>query len=65
MLRDINETCMSRKFNVKVRPFLGAKINDMYHYLVLNKNPDYITLHVGTNDAVDTEASLIVNNCSS
>ena len=60
---DINETRMQRKFNVKVRPVPGAKICDMYHYLIpiLNKKPDYIILHVVTSDAVDTEASVIVD----
>ena len=35
----------------------------MYHYLIpiLNKNPDYITLHTSKNDAVGTEATAIVN----
>ena len=34
----------------------------MFHYLVplLEKMPDYIILHVGTNDAIDYEASDIV-----
>ena len=48
MLGDIDETRMSRKFKVKVRPFPGAKTEDMFHYLepLLEKMPDtsYFTL---------------------
>ena len=62
MLGDIDETQMSRKFKVKVRPFPGAKTEDMFHCLVplLEEMPDYVILHVGTNDAMDYEASAIV-----
>ena len=62
MLGHIDETRMSRKFKVKVRPFPGAKTEEMFHYLVpfLEKMPDYVILHVGTNDAIDYEASDIV-----
>ena len=62
MLGHIDKTRMSRKFKVKVRPFSGAKTEDMFHYLVplLEKMPDYVTLHVGTNGAIDYEASDIV-----
>ena len=58
MLNYIDETRMSRKFNVKVRSFPGAK-PDMFHYSVplLEKNPDYIILHVGTNNAVDHQSN--------
>ena len=34
MLKHIDENRMSRKFKVKVRPFPGAKTEDMFHYLV-------------------------------
>ena len=59
MLSYIDEKRMPRKFNVKVRSFPGAKTDDMFYYLVplLEKNPDYVILHVGTNDAVDHELS--------
>ena len=46
------------KFNkgnlvVKVRPFSGSTIQDMYSYItpLLRKQPKYIILHVGGNDA--------------
>ena len=62
MLGHIDETLMSRKFKVKVRPFPGAKTEEMFHYLVplLEKMRDYVILHVGANDAIDYEASDIV-----
>ena len=62
MLGHIDETRMSRKFKVKVRPFPGAKTDNMFQYLLplLEKMPDYVILHVGTNDAMDYEASAIV-----
>ena len=53
---------MSRKFNVKVKSIPGAKTDDMFHYLVplLEKNQNYVILHVGTNDAVDHQSSDII-----
>ena len=63
MLSCIDETRMSRKFNVKVRSFPDAKTNDMFYYLVqlLEKNPDYVILHVGTNGAVDHQSNDIIS----
>ena len=62
MLGHIDETRMSRNFKVKVRHFPGAKTEDIFHYLVslLEKMLDCVILHVGTNDAMDYEASAIV-----
>ena len=47
---------------VKVRHFPGATAEGMFHQLVplLEKIPDYFILHVGTNDAMDYEASATV-----
>ena len=44
---------MSRNTKVKARYFPGAKIKDMYHYAIplLEKKPENIILHLGTNDA--------------
>ena len=44
---------MSRNRKIKVRYFPGAKIKDMYHYAIplLEKKPENIILHLGTNDA--------------
>ena len=54
---------MSRKFNIKVRSFPGAKTDDTFYYLVpsLEKNPDYVNLHVGTNDVFDHQSSEIIS----
>ena len=40
----IDQTRMSRKFKVQVRPFPGSKTEDMFHYLVplLEKMPYYV-----------------------
>ena len=54
MIAGVNETMISRKGRVvKVRPFSGPTIEDMYDYLkpILKKCPDNIILHVGTNNA--------------
>ena len=42
MLGHIDKTRMPRKFKVNVRPFPGAKTEDMFHYFVplLEKMPD-------------------------
>ena len=49
-------------FKVKVRTFPGAKKEGMFHCLVplLKKTSGYAILHVGTNDAMDYEATDIV-----
>ena len=54
MCNNLDEKRLSRNNRVKVRCFSGAKINDMYHYLepLLQKQPDYVILHVSTNDAI-------------
>ena len=61
-----NEQKMSSKHVVKVRKFLGATIDDMHHYMMplLEKQPDNVNLHVGTNDASSCNSSEIVNNIS-
>ena len=40
----MEEFLITRKFNVKGRPYPGGKISDMYLYLIplLNKRPNYI-----------------------
>ena len=44
---------MSRDKKVKVWYFSGANIKDMYHYAIslLEKKPENVILHFGTNDA--------------
>ena len=52
MTRDLKEWLMARDKAVKVYTFPGASCEDMENYLVLlmNRKPDQILLHVGTND---------------
>ena len=56
MLAGIDENRLTTgKHKVKVRYFLGARTDDMYAYMkpLLRKLPDYIILHIGTNDALN------------
>ena len=41
------------KYNVKIRAFPGACVDDMYDYLLplLKKKPTYMILHIGSNDS--------------
>ena len=43
------------KHKVKVRYFAGPRTGDMYDYMkpLLRKLPDYVILHIGTNDALN------------
>ena len=63
MLEGLDDRKMSSKRVVKVRKFPGAT-NDMYHYLMplIQKQPDNVILHVGTNDPSFCNSSEIVNN---
>lgn len=49
---------------VVVKAFSGATASDMKHYLkpALDKNPQQILLHVGTNDLRDHNPEVIVDN---
>ena len=51
-------------FNVKVRSFNGSTVEDMYFYLypLLKKEPEYLILHVGTNDCVNNTSERVLNN---
>ena len=53
---------MSRNKSVKVHSFSGATTEDMESYLIplINKKPDHVLLHVGTNNlATDTPAVIV------
>ena len=54
----LRENKMSFRRNIKVRFFPGARIQDMYYYLIplLRKRSDKIILHVGTKDAPHIKA---------
>ena len=54
MVNGIYEKRPSHKFgNLKFFHFSGARIEDLNHYIVsiIKNKPDYLILHVGTNDA--------------
>ena len=64
MISGLNEKKLGNsKCLVKVRPFPGAKIIDMFDYLkpLLQKCPSAVLLHIGTNDAKDSSSSEIVD----
>ena len=52
ILNGIDGSLPSQKRLVKVRQFLGAAITDMYDHLktILKRNPEFLILHIGTND---------------
>ena len=62
----LRESKMSFRRNIKVRFFPGARIQDMYYYLVplLRKRPDKIILHVSTNDAPHIKADEMLEELS-
>ena len=59
MIQGLDGKKMSRRFNVKVRSHSGATTRDMYDHLnaLLRKEPQYLILHVGTNDASDKDTT--------
>ena len=63
MVAGTDEYKMSSKLQIKVRSFLGATCSDMYHYLVhiLERKPNHVILHVGTNDVAHYEGTGIVD----
>ena len=64
MLAGIDENRLKTgKHNVKVRYFPGARTDDMYNYMkpLLRKLPDYIILHIGTNNALDNTSREILD----
>ena len=64
MLAGIDENWLTTgKHKVKVRYFPGARTDGMYDYLkpLLRKLPDYIFLHIGTNDALNNTSREILD----
>ena len=51
------------KHKVKVRYFPDARTDDMYDYMksILWKLPDYIILHIGTNDVFNNTSGEILD----
>ena len=64
MLEGLHERKMSSKRVVTVRKSPGATTDYMYHYSMplIQKQPDNVILHVGTNDASSCNSSEILNN---
>ena len=65
MVNGIDEKRLSQKYgNVKVFHFSGARIEDLNHYIVpiIKNKPDYLILHVGTNDATTNSSRKIVDD---
>ena len=56
--------CFKKFVNVKVFHFSGARIEDLNHYIVpiIKNKPDYLILHVGTNDATTNSSRKTVDD---
>ena len=56
MVSGLKEELLSnKKHQVKVKCCRGATVEDMYDYVkpILKRKPDYVVLHVGTNNTKD------------
>ena len=65
MVNGIDEKRLSQKYgNVKGFHFSGARIEDFNHYVVpiIKNKPDYLILHVETNDATTNSSRKIVGD---
>ena len=69
MLKYVNPAKLrkSTKYNINVKTFPGAKVEDMKYYVkpALDKASDQLILHVGTNDIKHTSPQEIANSISS
>ena len=63
ILNGIEESRLKRKYPAKVRAYPGASIGDMYDYLtpLLKKEPTFIFLHVGSNNATSDDSKTILD----
>ena len=63
MVNGFNKKKSQKHCNVKVFYLSGARINDMNHHLmpVIAKRPNYLILHVGTNDATTNTSRKIID----
>ena len=64
IMNQIDEKRLSKRgINVKLRAFSGSTVNDMHDYVkpLLKKEPDYILMHVGSNDTPFKSADIIFN----
>ena len=60
----LKERKMSRNRKIKLKYLPGAKIENMYHYVIplLEKKPENIILHPGTNDIPYKPGTNILND---
>ena len=65
ILRSLNTSILRRnlKHKVSVKTFPGARLEDMEHYIksTLSSSPEYLVIHVGTND-LKYESSQIISD---
>ena len=61
MIAGLREAKLSRNRKVKVRFLPGAKTEDLMFHLMpyLNKKPDNIIIHIGTNDGLNNNENTI------
>ena len=64
MANGIDEKKLQKHGNVKVFYFSDAIINDMNHHLmpIVAEKPDYLILHVGTNDAITNTSRKVIDD---
>ena len=64
MVNGIDKQRLQKHSNVEVFSFSGARINDMNHHLmpIIAKQPDYLILHVGTNDGTTSTSRKIIDD---
>ena len=67
MLNQIDETRLSRHFDVKVRCHGGCTIKCMYTHLpdMFKLKPDYVILHIGSNDCPNKTSDEIISELNS
>ena len=64
-MRALQTKTMLQLFNcTAIFHFSGARIEDMNQYIIptIKKQPDYLILHVGTNDATTNTSKKIVDD---
>ena len=63
ILNGVTERNLSNNQSVKVRKFPGATVDDLQHHAlrIIRKQPKYLIIHAGTNDAVKFTSRDILN----
>ena len=64
ILKNLHGWMMARSKSVKIHSFPGATTEDMVSYLtpLINKRPDHILLHIGTNNLATDSPQEIAEN---